>query len=134
MANPSKLYFGREQNVSYSPASGCLSPSDNSFLAITLTLILVPSLLCLVVVIFLNYRFEIWLKVLLTIIYAISLYMCLSQLFKCSFTDPGILPALAEEQDAGRPDSKKHYHVKYMDESELHQSLTQLGVGERDYA
>ena len=95
-----KYSFGRRKEVTYNPSSGKVCGSDSNFLVLTLTLILVPSVLCFVVVILMNPHFRVWEKAVLTLVYALSLFLCLNMLFKCSFTDPGIIPVVAE-QDGG---------------------------------
>ncbi len=67
--------------------------------------------------------FPIWLKLLLTLLDLTTLYLCLYFLYKCSSTDPGIIPPLS---DGILPEStfKKsildfEYYVQYQNEEEL---------------
>ena len=89
-----KHYFGDKKNMSYNSRTKRVCPADWPFILITLFLILTPSLLCLVVVIIMNDKFSIELKVFLVIIYVTSLAVCLWSLYYCSSTEPGIIPSL----------------------------------------
>lgn len=82
-------------------------------------------MLCLVVTINMNSTFVIWVKVFLSIIYSATLFLCMYQLFKCSFTDPGIIPSLPPDMDSDKPDSDTKYYVSYMDQKELDNKLTE---------
>ena len=92
----SKFYLGRNKDVSYNTRTGRVSGGDAYFLVLTLSLILVPSLGCLVCAIWLNANLELWLQILLTVILSLSVFMCLRSLLKCAFTDPGIIPSLTK--------------------------------------
>lgn len=111
-------YFGEEKAVKYNSESNKLSPSDVCFTYFTLALILIPSSLCLVVVICLNDQFPWWLKIILSILYIITLYASLYNLFKCSQTDPGIIPSLSldsklSETNKKKPKSNIEYYACY---------------------
>ena len=86
--------IGEKDSLSYDSRKERLWPSDCAFTSITFILILVPSALTLGYIIILGQVFDIWLRILLFIINAFTLYMCLYNLCKATYTEPGILPSL----------------------------------------
>ena len=108
-------------------------------MCLTLFLIIAPSLLLLIIVVFLNDGFCIELKVFLAIIYVVSLSICLFSLFYVSMTEPGIIPSLAMHQVLPRgdrkhePDNKKGYYVLYRREDDLEEVMKEKGYGQNDY-
>ena len=117
-ANRRTHYFGEEKAVKYNSESQKISPSDVCFTYFTLSLILIPSSLCLIVVICLNEYFAWWLKIILSILYIITLYASLYNLFKCSQTDPGIIPSISldsklPETNRKKPKSNIDYYACY---------------------
>lgn len=106
---------------------------------LTLLLILVPSALCLIVVILLNEKFPIELKLFLTVLYLISLSVCLFSLLYCSGTEPGVIPSLTmhnilPDRREYQPNKKLSYYALYQDRAELDRTMKDLGYREEDYA
>lgn len=89
-----KHYIGCEKSLTYNSKSKRVCPSDWMFTVGTLLLILVPTFLAITVVIAMNEHFPLWLMVLLSFCILLTLYLCLSSLYNCSTTDPGIIPSL----------------------------------------
>lgn len=82
---------------------------------------------------------EIWLKIILFIINLASLYFSLYNLFACSYTEPGIIPALKTKKDLPYRATKDiisnmEYYVLYKDKHELDNSLDRnVGPAEKFY-
>ena len=91
-----KYRIGNKGAVKYNAKTGRLWPSDIGFTLCTLTLILGPSSLCFMYAIILAETLNTLAKVLLVLFYLSSIYMSLRNLYKCSFTEPGIIPTLSE--------------------------------------
>ena len=89
--------IGNTGKVRYNAKTGRLWPSDFCFTMCTLSLILVPTALCYYWAIFRAETIEmVFVKVLLACIYTIFLTLSLRNLYKCSFTEPGVIPSLGE--------------------------------------
>jgi hypothetical protein len=121
-------YIGEEKSLTYNSETGRVWPSDWPFVLVTLFLILVPSLLCFIIVILLNAKFPAAVKVVLAIIYVISLSVCLWSLLRCSATDPGIIPSLTmhkilPDTTRSKPNSKSSYYALYKTEDELEETM-----------
>ena len=89
--------------MKYNYTSERITPSDMCFVYFTLSIILIPTILCITVVIWLTEAFPLWLKLLLTVLDLLTLYFCLYFLYRCSSTDPGIIPSI---NDGTLPDSR----------------------------
>ena len=118
MSQKNKTYLiGKKQEVKYNYISQRITPSDMCFVYFTLSIILIPTLLCIVVVIWMTDEFPIWLKVILSILDLITLYLCIYSLYKCSSTDPGIIPPVNDgtlpDAAAKKPIEKNDYYVEY---------------------
>ena len=118
MENNNKHYVGTEKSVTYNTKTKKVCPSDWMFTMGTLLLIIVPTGLTISVVIAMNDHFPIWLMVLLTFCILLTLYLCLSSLYKCSTTDPGVIPSLGTmpgipDKQRARADPKKEYFCQY---------------------
>lgn len=137
-SDPRKHYIGEDQALTYNSETDRVWPSDWPFILVTLFLILVPSLLCLVVVILMNEKFPVVLKAFLIAIYLISLGVCLWSLLRCSATDPGIIPSLTMHKIL--PDTRKlkannkfSYYALYQSEDQVEGTMRELGVPDDDY-
>ena len=113
-----KHYIGCEKSVTYNTKSKRVCPSDWMFTVGTLLLILVPTFLAITVVVAMNEHFPVWLMILLTLCILLTLYLCLSSLYNCSTTDPGIIPSLGTipgipDKQRVKADSKKEYYCSY---------------------
>ena len=116
-------YFGEHKNLRYNAATRRLCPSDCGFTFLTLALILIPSSVCLFYVIPFS-RYEVWLKVVLTIVNSLSLALCLYYLLKCTYTEPGIIPSLSLEGNLASgikkaPKSSLDYYAEYLKKEDL---------------
>lgn len=86
--------LGEKEALKYNSKTQRLCPSDCGFTTITFILILVPSAFCLGYIILFGQVFDIWLRALLFIINGGTLFLCLYNLCKCTYTEPGIIPSL----------------------------------------
>ena len=119
-----KHYIGVDKSLTYNTRTKKVCPSDWMFTLGTLILILVPTGLAICVVIAMNSHFPIWLMILLTLCILLTLYLCLSSLYNCSTSDPGVIPSLGtsngiKDQSRLKPDSKKEYYCQYQSREEL---------------
>jgi len=114
-----KTKIGADGSVTYNPKTKKVCPSDWIFTIFTLALIIIPTLLVLVIVIPMNEKFSIIMMILLSIAVCISVFICLRQLYKCSTTEPGILPSVhvynkqIPDTNKYKIDTKKEYYAKY---------------------
>jgi hypothetical protein len=109
--------IGKKKEVKYNYTSERITPSDMCFVYFTLSIILIPTLLCIIVVIWMTEAFPIWLKLILTLLDLTTLYFCLYFLYKCSSTDPGIIPPLSDailpESALKKSNIEFDYYVQY---------------------
>jgi hypothetical protein len=114
-----KHSIGFDGSVTYNSKTKKICPSDWMFTLFTLCLIVIPTALCLVVVIAMNEKFPIWLKIIFSIAICISVFLCLRMLYKCATTDPGILPnvcvynKMIPDLTKSKVDTKKEYFAQY---------------------
>ena len=112
---------GAHKSMCYDSKRKCYWPSDFKFTMFTFTIIFLPASVCFACPIWGSDpdEIEIEVKVCLTVIEAFFLLMSLYNLFKCAFTEPGIIPSLSMEnsgippQNVKQPDSKRDYYVEY---------------------
>ena len=86
----------------------------------------------------LNEKFPLWVKILLTVVYATSVYVCLRSLFRCSASDPGIIPSLTMHNRLPatvkeKPRAGGQYYTLYKTEEELEDTMREQGVPQDDY-
>ena len=109
--------------MSYNTKTKKVCPSDWMFTVGTLLLIIIPTGLTISVVIAMNEHFSVWLMVLLSVLVLLTLYLCLSSLYNCSTTDPGVIPSLATsgipDKQRVKADPKKEYYCQYQNREEL---------------
>jgi hypothetical protein len=86
--------IGKEKVISYNYKTRKICPSDWIFTIFTASIIVFPTCICQFWIIALNENIHVWLKIVNFIIVSISLTLCLYYLFKCSYTDPGIIPSV----------------------------------------
>jgi len=100
---------------------------------VSLAAILGPSALTLFVVIWMCQEsvLDVPSKIALTIFYLISLFMCLRNFYKVSFTEPGILPSMRKNNSSVKfADPIRDYYVEYLSKAELAETMRQRGVRE----
>ena len=85
---------------------------------VTLVLILGPSFTCLYLI-YTNTGLVLISKGILTLIYALTLSLCLHALFKASTTDPGIIPKIEPLVGDLIPNKHFPYFVEYLNKDEL---------------
>ena len=96
------------------------------FVPISLGAILGPSALLLVVVIWMcdESVLDVPSKIALTIFYLLSLFMCLWNFYKITFSDPGILPSMKKNSGAVKfADPIRDYYVEYLSKAELAETM-----------
>jgi hypothetical protein len=89
--------LGYTRNLTFNSRSRILWPSDLKIWTITFLVIVIPSFLCLYITIWgcKNYvDLDLTARYILTVIYLISLFLCLWAFFMVSFSEPGILPSV----------------------------------------
>ena len=114
----------------------CLWPSDLKIWLFTLTIIVVPSFFCIYITIWgcqNNEDFDTNAKIFLTIIYCLSLLICLWSLFMVTFTEPGILPSIFMNTKITNIESKKinvykDYYCEYKNRQELNEMFDELKI------
>lgn len=84
--------IGKDGELSYNSQSKKVCPSDWVFAVFTVALIVIPTALALVVVVPMNEKIPIWLVIVFEIAICISVFFSLRMLYKCSTTDPGVIP------------------------------------------
>lgn len=85
---------GNKGKVVYNARTRRLWPSDLRFTMVTNSLIHVPTTLCYLYAIIWAETMSTALKVVVLIIYTFSIYGSCRNLYKCSFTEPGIIPTI----------------------------------------
>lgn len=133
-SDPRRFYFGRRQEISYNSETGRVIGSDSCFLWLTCALIILPTLICLSIVILYNPSFDPFSKYTCTIAITASLFLSLRSLFVCSFSDPGIIPSLSKEEDPDKYDAQFKHQVQYMNEQELNEYFNSEEGYEADHA
>ena len=85
------------RSVTYNPDTKRMWPSDLGFTLCTLTLIIVPTTLCYIYAIIMAETYGTVMKVFVFLVYCVSIYGCLRNLYKCSFTEPGVIPPIEKK-------------------------------------
>jgi hypothetical protein len=119
-----KIYkIGKNKNITYNFISQRLTPSDSCFVYITLSIILIPTFLCVTVAIWMADVFSIWIKVLFVSLDITTLYYCLFFLHKTGSTDPGIIPSLNDsnllDSASQKPNEDNDYYIEYKNKKEI---------------
>ena len=88
--------------MAYNSRSRILWPSDLKIWIVTFLAIVVPSFFCVYITIWGCKNFselDLTARYVLTIIYCVSLFLCLWAFFMVSFTEPGIMPTPADGEE-----------------------------------
>ena len=128
--------LGYTRNLTYNSRSKMHWPSDLKIWSITLTVIVIPSFLCLYITIWSckNYvDLDLTARYVLTVIYLISLFLCLWAFFMVSFTEPGILPSVfmntkIQNIEVKKVNTHKEYYVEYKNRQELNETMDMLNL------
>lgn len=123
--------------MKYNSKTRQLWPSDWPFVFVTITLIVLPSLTCLVIAIIMNETLPIQIRTALAIVYVSSISLSLYSLRNCSTSDPGIIPSLSAHNilpDKPRLKAKQKtgYYVLYKTQQEIEDSFFRNGVLNQD--
>ena len=119
--------------IEYNSKNDTIWPADFKFVPVSLGAILGPSAFLLLVVVWMcdESVLDIPSKIALTILYLISLFMCLRNFYLVSFTEPGILPSMKKNNMAVKfADPIRDYYVEYLSKAELAETMRQKGVRE----
>lgn len=125
-----KYLIGKEGALSYNSQSRRVCPSDWVFTIFTTALIVIPTALVLIVVVPMNEKIPIWVKIILEILICITAFLSLKMLFTCATTDPGVVPNVSvynpsiPDQNKFKIDTKKEYYAKYLDINELNNVMS----------
>ena len=87
-----KHVIGSGRDLTFYSKSRIMLPSDLCFSIFTVTLILVPTVMCIIFTIFGNMTVDLKTKITLSVVDVFTMLICIWQLLKCSWTDPGIIP------------------------------------------
>lgn len=108
--------------IEYNSYTDTIWPSDFKFVPFSVAAIILPSALTLIVVIWMCKEsvLDVQSKIILTIFYLISLFMCLRNFYMVTFSEPGILPRLGKSSAAVKfADPIRDYCVDYLSKGEL---------------
>ena len=107
--------------MAYNSRSRILWPSDLKIWIVTFLAIVVPSFFCVYITIWGCKNFselDLTARYVLTIIYCVSLFLCLWAFFMVSFTEPGIMPSVfmntkIQNIEIKKVNVHKEYYVEY---------------------
>ena len=91
------------------------------------------------IVVGLNEKLDWWILILLGLVVLTSMSFSLYILYKCSLSDPGIIPAIINDKDIPNKQDykakpKSEYYAAYQTRAELEETLRKEGLGPKDYA
>ena len=124
----------------YDSKKKCYWPSDLKFGMFTFTIIFIPAGICFACPIWGSdpEEIELEVKIILSILEGLFLFMSLWNLFFCAFTDPGVIPAMHMNSgipttkycNRSLPDVKKDYYCEYKNKAELDETMDFIGLDE----
>ena len=132
MPSLTSIYVGDQQRVKYNSKTRRVCPSDWHVVIFTTSIIVVPTFIA-IYLIQTHESLQMAIKIIISVIVLVWMYMSLKSLYTCSMSDPGIIPSIINDRSIpdrqiNKPNPHINHFVRYQTRNELDSTMHSLGV------